>query len=133
MKRTLALLVILAVAALAAYWPARHHVVTTSKGAVLLSKRFLSYTDTFVDVRKWSSADFDAHPELKRAMIDQGYRDMLVEIKTREVRAAFGEMVDKAAAMADEIAGKIEKTVAVWLGEDTSAAATKQHDPTATP
>jgi len=131
MKKLVVLLVVLAVAGLGAYWPARHHVVKTEKGVVVLSKRFLTYTDTFVDVRKWSSADFDAHPELKRAMIDQGYRDMLVELKTREVKATFNEVIDKAAVLADEIAAKIEKTVAVWLGE-TPDSGTGAKSPAAT-
>jgi hypothetical protein len=74
-----------------------------------------------VDVRKWSSADFDAHPELKRALIDQGYRDMLVELKTREVKDAFNGAMDKAAMLADEIAAKIEKTVKIWLGEEAGS------------
>lgn len=139
MKKLVVILVLIAVAALAAYWPARHHVVKTEKGVIVLSKRFLTYTDTFVDARKWSSADFDAHPELKRAMIDQGYRDMLVEIKTREVKASFDEMMDKAAVLADEIAAKIEKTVAVWLGEEPGAtdapapSATNRPAPASTP
>jgi hypothetical protein len=90
---------------------------------VVLSKRFLTYADTFIDVRKWSSADFDAHPELKRAMIDQGYRDMLVELKTHEIEASFNEAMDKAAMLAEELAAKIEKTVAVWLGDEPGAPA----------
>ncbi len=139
MKKLIALLVVLGALAFAAYWPARHHVVHTGKGMVVLSKRFLTYADTFVDVRKWSSADFDAHPELKRAMIDQGYRDMLVELKTNEIEASFNEAMDKAAMLADEIAAKIEKTVAVWIGEEPGAteapapSATNRPAPTSTP
>lgn len=121
MKNRIALLVVLAAAGLGAYWTARHHVVKTDKGVIVLGKRFLTYADTLVDVRRWSSADFDTHPELKRAMTDQGYRDMLVEIKTREVKDTLNEAVDKAVVLADEIAAKIEKTVAVWLGEEPAA------------
>lgn len=117
MKKLIAVLLAVFVLGFLLYWSAQHHVVRTEKGVIVLVKRFLTYTDTFVDVRKWSSADFDAHPELKRAMIDQGYRDLLVEIKTRELKAKFTGLADKAAALAGEIASKLELTVDLWLGE----------------
>jgi len=117
MKQFVILLVVLAVAAFAAYWPARHHVVKTDKGVVVLAKRFLTYTDTFVDVRNWSSADFDAHPDLKRALMDQGYRDVLADVKTKELKATFSNLVERAVMLADETAEKIAEAVAQWLGE----------------
>jgi hypothetical protein len=99
------------------YWPASHHVVRTAEGVIVLSKRFLTYHDTYVDVRRWSSRDYDAHPALKRALIEQGYRDLLVELKTREIAAGFDRMKAQVQALAEEITAKIERTVDIWLGD----------------
>ena len=99
------------------YWSASHHVVKTDKGVVVLAKRFLTFEDTGVDVRRWTSADFDAHPELKRAMIDQGYRDMLMELRAGELEASLNDVADKAGALAEGVAAKIAETVDGWLAE----------------
>ncbi|MEW6078695.1 MAG: hypothetical protein AB1724_12835 [Thermodesulfobacteriota bacterium] len=127
MNKLITLLVFVAIIGIGAYWAADHHVVKTNKGVIVLVKRYLTYADTHVDVRKWSSADFDAHPELKRAMIEQGYRDMLAEIKEREIRAKMDEMRGKVSDVADEFAAKVQKTIDIWLGE-TPPAATQQPD-----
>lgn len=99
------------------YLPAANHFVRTGRGVIILDKRFLTYADTFADVREWSSADFDAHPELKSAMINQGYRDMLIELEQSEMKASFGEAVDKAHAAAANLAEKVDKTLEIWLGD----------------
>jgi hypothetical protein len=99
------------------YGAASRHVVKTDKGVVVLTKRFLTFTDTLVDVRRWTSADFDAHPELKRAMIAQGYRDMLMELRAGELEASLGDVADKAGALAEGVAAKIAGIVDGWLAE----------------
>jgi hypothetical protein len=121
MKKALWLVLVFVFLGVLSYGFASHHLVKTDKGVAVLTKRFLTCADTFVDVRTWSSADFDAHPELKRAMINQGYRDMLVELKTGELQASLNDVANKAAAMAEEIATQIVAAVEGWLGGMTDS------------
>lgn len=132
--RGMAAVALVAAAAGLAYGALRHHVVATDRGVVVLTKRYLAFTDTFVDARAWASADFDAHSELKRALADQGYRDLLAEAKKRDLQAALDGVKDKAAAAAEEfadkvadtaetVAGKVSETVEPWLGGETGSPA----------
>ena len=112
MKKAIALLIVVVVLGGLAYGAASRHFVKTDKGGIVLAKRFLTCADTFVDVLAWSSDDFDAHPELKRALVEQGYGDLLAQLKAREREAALGEIKDKAAALAGEVAAKVSDTAA---------------------
>ena len=107
MKISVAILVVLALLAGLTYWCASHHVVKTDQGVVVLAKRFLAGADSFVDVRSWSSADFDAHPELKRALAEGGYDDMLADLKARERQAALDDLKNRAAGMAKDMADQV--------------------------
>ena len=126
MKKAIALLIVVVVLGGLAYGAASRHFVKTDKGGIVLAKRFLTCADTFVDVRAWSSDDFDAHPELKRALVEQGYGDLLAQLKAREREAALGEIKDKAAALAGEVAAKVSDTaadVAATVAEKAEAVA----------
>ena len=112
MKKAMALLIVVVVLGGLAYGAASRHFVKTDKGAIVLVKRFLTVADTFVDVRAWSSDDFDAHPELKRALVEQGYADLLAQLKAREREAALGDIKDRAAALAGAVAAKVSETAA---------------------
>ncbi len=112
MKKLIGSLVAVVILGGLAYWAASHHVVRTDEGTLVLAKRFLTYADTYVDVRAWSSADFAAHPELWRALVDQGYQDLLAKWKARERKASLDEVKDKAAALAGEVAAKVSATAA---------------------
>jgi len=107
MKKVLGFSVAIAVLGFLSYWSASHHVVQTKQGAIVMAKRFLTFADTFVDVRSWSSDDFEAHPELKKALADGGYEDLLAELKARERKAKRDGMKDKAASVAGEFADKV--------------------------
>jgi hypothetical protein len=122
MKKTWALVLLVAVLGGLAYWGARHHVVKTEQGAIVLTKRFLTYADTAVDVRPWSFDEFAAHPELKKALIDQGYQDLLEQLKTRERKAAFDELAAKADAMAETAAMQISQAAGDVAAEVSEAA-----------
>jgi hypothetical protein len=122
MKKTLALAVLVAVGGGLAYWGASRHVVMTEQGVIVLAKRFLTYADTAVDVRPWSSDEFEAHPELKRALIDQGYQDLLEQLKARERKAAFDELAAKADAMAEQAATQISQAASDVAAEVSEAA-----------
>jgi len=58
-------------------WCATHHVVRTNRGAVVVSKRFVSIAGTFVDMRKWQWEDVDRHPDIRDALVQAGYQDVL--------------------------------------------------------
>ena len=107
MNKAVSIVVVLAVLAGMAYWCAGHHVVRTDKGAILLAKRYLAAADTFVDVRAWSSADFDGHPDLKAALVSGGYGDLLSDLKARERQAALDDLKNRAAGMARDVAGQV--------------------------
>ena len=107
MNKAVSIVVVLAVLAGMAYWCAGHHVVRTDKGAILLAKRYLAAADTFVDVRAWSSADFDGHPDLKAALVSGGYEDLLADLKARERQAALDDLKNRAAGMAKDMADQV--------------------------
>lgn len=107
MKRLIASAVILAGLAAAALWGAGHHVVRTDQGVLVVAKRYLAAGDTFADVRAWSSAEFDGHPDLKAALVSGGYEDLLADLKARERQAALDDLKNRAAGMARDVAGQV--------------------------
>ena len=107
MKKAIAAAGLLAVLAAAAFWCAGHHVVRTDQGAIVLAKRYLAAADTFVDVRAWSSSDFDGHPDLKAALVSGGYADLLADLKARERQAALDDLKNRAAGMAKDMADQV--------------------------
>ena len=107
MKRVIASAAILAGLAAAAFWCAGHHVVRTDQGVLVVAKRYLAAGDTFADVRTWSSADFDGHPELKAALVSGGYEDLLADLKARERQAALDDLKNRAAGMARDMADQV--------------------------
>lgn len=107
MKRLFAAALVLVGLAWAAYWCAGHHVVRTDRGVIVLAKRYLAGADTFVDVRPWSSADFDGHPDLKAALVSGGYEDVLADLKARERQASLDDLKNRAAGMARDVADQV--------------------------
>ena len=107
MNKIVAIVAALAVLAGLAYWFADHHVVRTDKGVIVLAKRYLAGADSFVDVRAWSSAEFDGHPDLKAALVAGGYEDLLADLKARERQAALDDLKNRAAGMARDVAGQV--------------------------
>ncbi len=120
MKRFLggALVVVLLAGAVAAGWLYRHHVIKTERGTVVLAKRFLTWSDTCVDARHWSSSDFDQHPEIKRVLVENGYRDLLTEVKMREIRQSF----DAIATDAETRLRQMKEVADQWMDEWLTAA-----------
>lgn len=127
MKRLIAAAGFLAVLA-AAFWCANHHVVRADPGVLVVAKRYLAVGDTFADVRAWSSADFDGHPDLQAALVAGGYEDLLADLKARERQAALDDLKNRAAGMArdvadqvatkaEEVAGAVSQTAAEVAGQ----------------
>jgi hypothetical protein len=106
-KRLLASAIVLAGLVVGAYWCAGHHVVRTDRGVLVVAKRYLAAGDTFADVRAWSSADFDGHPDLQAALVAGGYEDLLADLKARERQAALDDLKNRAAGMARDMADQV--------------------------
>ena len=107
MKKIVAVVIGLAVLAGLVYWSAAHHAVRTDQGVLVVAKRYLGIADTFADVRAWSSADFDGHPDLKAALISGGYEGLLADLKARERQAALDDLKNRAAGMAKDMADQV--------------------------
>ena len=107
MKKFVAVVIGLAVLAGLVYWSASRHAVLTDQGVLVVAKRYLGVADTFVDVRAWSSADYDGHPDLKAALVSGGYGDLLSDLKARERQAALDDLKNRAAGMARDVAGQV--------------------------
>ena len=107
MKKIVAVVIGLAVLAGLVYWSAAHHAVRTDQGVLVVAKRYLGIADTFADVRAWSSADFDGHPDLQAALVSGGYGDLLSDLKARERQAALDDLKNRAAGMARDVADQV--------------------------
>ena len=75
-----------------ACWVTSHFVVRTDDGIAVLKKQYMSPSDSFVDIRGWTYDDFSAHRPLKRALLAQGYREVIVDLKVKQYRASFEDM-----------------------------------------
>lgn len=120
MQKFIVVLAGLAILAAALYVPASYQVVRMEQGSIVLHKRFLTYGDSYIDARGFTSADFDSRPELKKAMIDAGYSDLLSDLKTRELKEQFAKAMDQAQVAAEQVAAVIKETVDKWLGQTGS-------------
>ena len=129
MQKFILFLAGLAILAAALYVPASYQVVRMEQGAIVLHKRFLTYGDSCIDARKFTSADFDSRPELKRAMIEQGYSDLLSDLKSRELKEQFAKVLDQAQVAAEQVAAIISEAVDKWLGETGQAASSTSVPP----
>ena len=127
MRKAIAAAGFLAVLAAAAFWCAGHHVVRTDQGVLVVAKRYLAAGDTFADMRAWSSAEFDEHPELKAALVSGGYEDLLADLKARERQAALDDLKNRAAGMARDVADQVA-TKAEEVAEVVSQTATEVAD-----
>lgn len=93
-------IILLLAAILLIGWSYSHHVVKTDAGTIILKKHVLTFHDTYIDIRPWSYSDFDQHPDLKTAMANQGYRDILNAKRDKEFEntvQGVGDDLEKAA------------------------------------
>ena len=119
MKKMIIVAVVILITAWGFRWSAKHYVLKTDSGVVVLSKRYVTFADSFKDVRPWSCADFDAHPEMKRALVEQGYRDMLVAVRERELDKELKRMAAEAARAAAELKESVRSATTEWLNNYT--------------
>jgi hypothetical protein len=79
-------------------WAANHYVVVTDSGTAILNKRYWSLRTTYVDIRAWTYADLHQHPEIRRALWMQGYRDVVTEMAMAHAQdqvTRLGERVER--------------------------------------
>jgi len=98
MKTLLNTVVVLVIVAIlaggAAYWLASHHVVQGDDGIMVLKKRFLTFEDTCVDIRGWEIGDFDEHMHIRRALVAEGYGDLISELKQQELKGSVNDIIE---------------------------------------
>ena len=73
-------------------WIASHHVVNTSQGLIVMNKRFLALQDSFANVRAWTYTDFSHHPQIKQALVQSGYADLVPGPTFAEQRAFMHQL-----------------------------------------
>lgn len=109
-------IVLLAVAGLA-WLAATHHLILTEKGAALVGKRFLTYEETYADTRSWSITDFDEHPNVRDALIRNGYGDIISELRREELDRSVKQLAADAEAQVQELMQAVMRRITAWLGE----------------
>ena len=92
-------------------WCATHHVVKAEDGVIVLNKRFLTFQDTFIDIRGWTAGEFRAHDQLRRALVAQGYGDLVREARVRDLHARLRAWYDQTEDVATEGARLLEQLV----------------------
>jgi len=108
------LIILLVVGLLGTYWAARHHVVLTEDGTIVLPKRYLSLVDAFADVRGWSYRQFKARPELTDALARGGYQDVLHRARIRELTRTMEDFAADAESIRAETARAVEQLSEQW-------------------
>ena len=60
------------------YYALGHHFVKTKEGTITVPKASLGLADTYVNITEWKAADFADHPEVTKALIDNGHEDVVL-------------------------------------------------------
>jgi hypothetical protein len=80
-KAVLVAMVLLALVSGVFLFTLNYHVVTTSKGTIVIPKTSMSLSDTFVDVRGWGWTDLWTHRETVSAMVRAGYASEIPQVE----------------------------------------------------
>jgi hypothetical protein len=76
-RKLVGVVVLLAVGGALGYYALAHHIVRSDEGLVTVPKRQVAIADTYADIRAWKLADFRAHPDLVKALVDAGHADLI--------------------------------------------------------
>jgi hypothetical protein len=130
--------VVVVLAGAAAWWVATHHIIRTRHGTVVLEKRFLTFDQTWADARGWKLEDFEAHPAVKKALLQDGYGDLLAELRREQVDDSVKKLAtetDEAfEALKEYITGRIDEWLSnVDQASKTNAAGGATNAPAAVP
>lgn len=124
MKRSIAWLVLLVLAAAgaAAWWTASRHILRTRHGTVVLEKRFLTWQDTYADTRAWTLDDFNAHPAVKKTLLQGGYDELFAELRREQIDDSVKKLATETDEAIEALKDFITEKIDEWLGgkEETS-------------
>jgi hypothetical protein len=103
------------------------HVVRTPDKIGLIPKEHLSFTDTFVDARKWTLNDLQAHPDLVKRVLEANMSKLFQYLAD----PANGDVADQISKVADPSAprqstsvfGKVRSLLAPLGNADAQSAA----------
>lgn len=84
--------VLLVLTAGVAAWAMSHYVIVTDYGTAVLDKRYWTLEKTYIDLRKWSYEDFGHHPDVKKALLTQGYRDVVTSMAIMHAQTEAGRL-----------------------------------------
>ncbi len=85
-KSAIGTVIVLAVGAFLAYYAMGHHIVKTDKGYITMPKKEMSISNTFADIRNWERGDFEAHPEITKALLENGHEDLVPMTSSERIK-----------------------------------------------
>ena len=77
------------------YWLLGHHIVITDSDRVIVPKASMGLSDSYVDIVDWTAEDFKEHPELTKALVDNGHGDLIVETAGQKILDAVKSKADE--------------------------------------
>ncbi|MBT3374006.1 MAG: hypothetical protein HN976_40100 [Lentisphaerae bacterium] len=115
----------------AAWWRFSHFLVKTDHGVMLLEKRFLTWDDVVVDARGWTYTEFEKHPEVMKAMSNQGYDDVLAELRKEDLKTAVKDKIEGAESEVLRLKDTVQTKLDQWFGK-AQESEPKETEPPAT-
>ena len=77
------------------YGMLRHHIVRTEERWLLVPKNLIELRDTYVNMSGWTSKDLQKHPQVVKALVENGHRDVVVAIVAEDARGGIENILDK--------------------------------------
>ena len=77
------------------YGMLRHHIVRTEERWLFVPKNQIELRDTYVNVTGWTSKDLQEHPQVVKALVENGHRDVVVAIAAEDARGGIENILDK--------------------------------------
>ena len=109
--------VLLVAGAVITGWAATHHVVQTSRGTVIVAKRYVTLDASWVDARSWKSADYEAHGVVREALVAGGYGGMLFELRREELAQEAEQMRREMVLWFETLRRDVLQKARDWLAE----------------
>ena len=76
-RKLIGTVVLILIGAALMYYALGRHFVETADETVIVPKARLQLADTWVDISDWEKEDFQEHPELTRALVENGHEDLV--------------------------------------------------------
>ncbi len=77
------------------YGMLRHHIVRTEERWLLVPKDQIELRDTYVNMSGWNSKDLQEHPQVVKALVENGHRDVVVAIVAEDATGGIESILDK--------------------------------------